>query len=164
MTTATPVIDADHAAFIVRGVSISVASCGADSQPSLVRALGCRVSDDRRSLTVMVSASQAGVLLDHVRQTGALAAVFSEPPTHRTIQLKAGNAIIGAPTQADLDCVARYRDSFVDTLQQMGYPPALIQTFLACPDDDIAALTFTPNAAFSQTPGPNAGQALLVHA
>ena len=29
---------------------------------------------------------------------------------------------------------------------------------------DIAAIRFTPAEAFSQTPGPNAGQALLVHA
>jgi hypothetical protein len=28
----------------------------------------------------------------------------------------------------------------------------------------LAAITFTPADAFAQTPGPNAGQALLVHA
>jgi hypothetical protein len=31
---------------------------------------------------------------------------------------------------------------------------------LACPDSDIVALCFAPCAAFSQTPGADAGQAL----
>ena len=163
-TAATPSIDADHATFVEGGVSISAASCGSDSLPSLARAIGCRVSDDRRSVSIMVDARQADALLNHVRRSGAVAVVFSEPPTHRTVQLKGSNATVKEASPADLQCVARYRIAFVAVLAGLGYTPALIETFLACADEDVATLTFTPNAAFSQTPGPNAGQALLVHA
>lgn len=163
-TTKAPLIDADHAAFIQRGISISVSSCGLDRMPSAARALGCRVSDDYRSITILLSASAGFTLLGHVRQRGVLAASFSEPATYRTVQIKATDALVRPVNGADVEQVARYRASYARELGQLGYNPALILALLQCPNDDLAAISFTPGAAFSQTPGPNAGQVLLVHA
>lgn len=163
-TDTAPLFDADHAAFMQRGVSLSVASCGHANLPSVARALGCRIADDQRKVRIMVSEKQAADVLAHVAQRGALAVVFSEPSTHRTVQLKGQDASVEKVVAADLQAVARYRASFVQELVPLGYDPKLIHALLACPDADLAVLAFTPNAAFSQTPGPNAGQALLVHA
>lgn len=162
--TKAPLLDAEHAAFLQRGVAISVSSCGLDRMPSAARALGCRVADDYRSITILLSASQAFTLLGHVRQRGVLAASFSEPATYRTVQIKANDALVRPVNSADIEHVARYRASHARELGQLGYNPALILALLQCPNDDLAAISFTPAAAFSQTPGPNAGQVLLVNA
>ena len=160
----TPLIDADHAAFIQRGISIDISSCGHDRLPCSARAIGCRVSDDHRTLTILVSERQAEAVVASVRQRGVLAVAFSEPSTHRTVQLKGVDAVVAPAGAADLAHVQSYRDSYARELGLLGYNPDLIYALLSCPDDDIATISFTPNAAFSQTPGPNAGQALLVHA
>lgn len=160
----TPLIDADHAAFIQRGISIDISSCGHDRMPVSARALGCRVSDDHRTLTILVSHSQARAVVAGVRQRGVLAVAFSEPSTHRTVQLKGVDAVVAAAGPADLAHVGAYRDSYARELGLLGYNPDLIYALLSCPDEDITTISFTPSAAFSQTPGPNAGQALLVHA
>jgi len=47
-------LDADHAAFIQSGVSVIVASRNADFIADVVRGCGCRVSRDRRQVTVLV--------------------------------------------------------------------------------------------------------------
>lgn len=160
MTDSQPIIDADLAQFMQRGISLNIGSSGPDLRPSVARALGCVVSDDRRSVRMLVSATQSASVIEHVRGTQRLAAVFSEPPTHRTYQLKGSDAQVQRATDADLAVVRRYRHAFVRELEQMGYPPKLIYGFLHCPDTDIVAIAFTPTAGFSQTPRPKAGQAL----
>ncbi|HZV65643.1 MAG TPA: hypothetical protein VFG03_12135 [Telluria sp.] len=159
-TTLAPLFDVDQAAFMQRGISLNVGSCGTDLQPSVARAVGCRISADRRTVRLLVSARQAAAVIAHLEQGGALAAVFSEPSTHRTVQLKGQGAAVEAPVPGDLATVARYRDGLVEELRPLGFAPALVRALLACPDSDIVALCFTPCAAFSQTPGADAGRAL----
>ena len=91
------VVDAAQAAFMQGGVSISAASCGARPFPSVCRALACSVSEDRRLLTVVVARSCAQELLDDVGHSGRIAVVFSQPSTHRTIQVKGDHARPGMP-------------------------------------------------------------------
>jgi hypothetical protein len=161
-TNTTPLIDTSHAAFITRGISISVSSCGADLMPSVARGIGCRVSKDRHSVSVLVSKIQAAELLAHVRERGVIAVAFSEPATHRTIQLKGVDAGVVDASADDVLQAALYCDSFTHELSHLGFDARVVRTLLACVPHDMARITFTPNAAFSQTPGPHAGQALLV--
>lgn len=155
-----PLIDAEHVAFMQGGVSISVGGCNADNMPSLSRAIGCRVSIDRREVTVFVAATHAVALLSDVGANGAIAVVFSQPSTNRTMQLKGRDARILPPLTSDLQLVDAYRDSFIAELVPLGYEARLMRAFQACAPSDVVALTFTPCAAFSQTPGPQAGEPL----
>lgn len=159
-TDAGPLFDAEHAAFMQGGISLNMAACGADLAPSVARALGCRIAPERTTVRLLVSRAQAAAVLAHVGENGKLAAVFSEPSSHRTVQLKATDAAVEAAGADDIAAVARYRDDFVAHLETRGYNPALIRAFLSCPDSDLCAIHFTPCAAFSQTPGAGAGQAL----
>ena len=159
-TSPAPLIDTELAAFMQRGISLNVGSCGLDLLPSVARATGCRVSADRLTVRMLVSRHQAAAVIAHVETGAALAAVFSEPSTHRTVQFKAHHARVESAGAEDIAAVARYRDGFVEELRPLGYAPELIRSFLACPDADIVALRFTPCAAFSQTPGADAGHAL----
>jgi len=141
-------------------LSMIAASSGPDNIPSMARALGCHLSPDLRRITLFFSASDARELLDHVALTARLAAVFSVPRTHRALQLKAVDAKIGKPGPDDFQLVCSYRRTFVAHLGDMGYPRHLIEALVDCQPDDLASVIFTPSAAFSQTPGPRAGQAI----
>lgn len=160
-----PLLDDELAAFMQQdGISLTLGSCGADLRPSVGRGAGCRVAADRFTVELFVSSVQLAPVLAHVRETGRIAAVFSSPATHRTLQLKGRDARIAPCPPEDRAIVARYRDAFASALEPLGYPGALIRTLLAFPDEDIAVLSFTPLEAYSATPGPNAGRALQVGA
>jgi hypothetical protein len=152
-------LDAAHAAFIQGGVSVVVASRDAEFVADVVRGCGCRVSRDRRHVTVLVEPSRAGTLLDDIAANGMIAVVFSQPSTHRTIQLKGGDARIVPVTAADRSVAARHLGAWVEDLCRIGYTPEFADAVRGRPER-IAAIRFTPIAAFQQTPGPNAGQRL----
>lgn len=162
MQEIAPLIDEEHAAFMEGRISLTVGSCGADKRPSVARAAGCRVAPDRKRVRITLSGTQAAAVLAHVRETGRIAAVFSSPPTHRTVQLKGKDAVVEPGTPDDAATVARYRDNFVEVLDPLGFEATMIRTLLAFPDSDIVAVSFTPDEAYSQTPGPNAGSPLKV--
>jgi hypothetical protein len=166
MTPTPPtLLDAELAAFMQQdGMSVMAGSCGADLRPSVVRALGCQVAPDRGEVRIFVSQAAAAPLLAHVRETGRLAAVFSRPTTHRTLQLKGKDARLASVSAEQLAIAARCRDGLVAELDRIGFQPTLIRTLLACADEDIVAIRFTPLEAYSQTPGPDAGRALQVPA
>ena len=90
--SASPLLDEDNAAFVQSGVSIVAASRGEDLVPSIARVSGCRVSADRRAVSIYLPHSQALELVEDVRASGRIAVVFSRPSTHRTLQLKADDA------------------------------------------------------------------------
>src|SRR5687767_5167071 len=110
---ASPVLDENWAAFIQAGVSIIVGSRDSDNVPSLVRAVGCRVSRDLRQVVVLVSTAQAQVLLNEIKLSGAIAVIFSQPSTHITIQLKSNNARTVPVEKKDSALGERYSKAFV---------------------------------------------------
>ena len=158
--SAPPVLDADNVRFVQGGVSIILASRDAANRPNLVRALGCRVDRDGRRVTVFVAASQAAALLDDLRGNGRIAAVFTQPTTHRSLQLKGSDAVVARLRRDDRPRLAAYGDAMVVELEQMGVSEAHTRSMLACEPDDVLAVSFTPAAAFVQTPGPDAGAPL----
>jgi len=155
--SAAPLLTAEHAAFITSGVSTLAASRDADHRPSLARAHGCRVSPDRRRVSVLVARTHAGTVLDDIGRCGAVAVVFSYPPTHRTMQLKGTDAVVRPATPEDVAGAAAYVETFADCVLPLGHTREQIHTLFAAPAADFAAVEFTPTAAFDQTPGLKAG-------
>jgi len=159
-STPPPLFDEAQAAFMQGGVSITIAACSAAAIPEQARGGGCRISPDRRRLTVFISSIQGEQVLRCVREHGAIAVVFSQPSSHRTLQLKGRDAAAGLPDEGDLKRIAAYREAFAAELAPLGFEPELVRALFAYPDSEILALSFTPCAAFSQTPGPRAGEPL----
>jgi hypothetical protein len=155
-----PPLDEANAAFIRSGVMVSVASRDAHQVPSVTRALGCRVAPDRRRVTAFLARSQCATLLRDLRDTRAIAAVFSQPSTHRTIQLKGTDAVLGPPEPGDTALIEANRVALVREMAALGYTEVLVRTILAYEPADLVAVTFTPTSAFAQTPGPQAGKRL----
>ena len=152
-------LDAGHAAFIQGPVSVIVASRNAELVADVVRGCGCRVSRDRRQLTVLVEPGRASTLLDDVAANGMIAVVFSQPSTHQTIQLKGTDARVVRVTPADRAAARQHLRDWSADLGRIGFD-APFSAALHGGTGELAAIRFTPTAAFQQTPGPAAGQPL----
>ncbi|MFO1316098.1 MAG: hypothetical protein U1F58_10895 [Burkholderiales bacterium] len=157
---ALPLLDEEGAAFVQGGVSIVAASRDAAFVPSIGRAVGCRVAADRRRVTVFVAGSQAPELVADLRACGRIAVVFSRPSTHRTLQLKGDDAVVRSLAGDEAAVPEGYAGAFAEDIGRIGHTVAQARTLVACVDGDLLAIDFTPNAAFEQTPGPNAGTPL----
>jgi hypothetical protein len=155
-----PVLNDKWAAFIQGGVAITVASRDPQNVPTLVRGLGCRVSGDRKLVTVLVAESQGDPVTKAIRSTGTIAAVFTQPSTHVSLQLKGNNAALTRAKAADVRLSKIQTDGFVADTTPLGYPEELIRAVVWSDAADIVAITFSPVAAFLQTPGPRAGESL----
>lgn len=155
-----PPLDPSLAEFFRRGISIGLASCRPGAIASMARGTGCRLDPDLRSVTVLLAATPGAALLDDVRRTGRIAVVFSLPASHQTVQLKGSDARIVPVEADDPERAARYVDAFAAEVSALGYPGETLRALLACEFDDLVAIRFTIDAAFSQTPGPRAGEPL----
>jgi hypothetical protein len=118
------------------------------------------VALDRRRVTVFADERRASKLLTNIRTNGVIAVVFSQPSSHRTVQLKGSDAVVLEPVEDDPVIIAAYADSFVADLCSFGYSEAFARTLVTAASEKVVAITFTPEAAFDQTPGPHAGRSL----
>lgn len=154
-------LSAEQAAFLQGPVSINVAASGRDGWPRVCRAQGCTVARDRRSVTLLLSARLGREVLDALDAGSGIAAVFSRPATHATLQLKAGGATRVASGPALRACNMRYAQALADELVALGYGSDLGQGLVAMlMERDLVALRFAPHIVFDQTPGPAAGRVL----
>lgn len=153
-------LDSDNAAFIQTGVSISLASCGPDHLPNMSRGLGCKLLEGVNQVAVFVRRSQSQALLDHIRHSGQVANVFSLPSSNRTLQLKGIDARIVPFAAEDLPVIEAHIAEFLLEVVPLGMPEAVVRAILAYQPDDLVSVVYSPCAAFSQTPGPKAGEPL----
>ncbi len=160
MTQSAGRLDPAHVAFIEGGGTIYVASRDDALRATVAYGLGSHVSPRRDRVAVFLAASWCAALLADIRKTRAIAVCFSEPGSHRTLQLKSSDAVVrelDADERAKLPaCLSR----LVEKLAEVGVPEDLVRTLMTCEPSDVVAVTFSPMAAFSQTPGPQAGSRL----
>jgi len=153
-------IPADLIEMMARGVSVNVASPHARQRPSVMRALGSSLDAVQGRVTVYLSRAQASQLVLDVSSTGYIAAVFSEPFSHRAVQIKATRATLRNADASDVPVLARYRESMEREVQKVGHPAGVASAMLAHRIEDLVAISFEPELAFEQTQGPKAGSAL----
>lgn len=159
-TADTPLLDAARADFITHHVSILVGSCDAQCEPSVVRAYGCRVAPDRGTVTVFLAVAHSQAVLDDLRAGRGIAVVFSRPTTHETLQLKGARAAIAPLADGDRERMRVYGLSFGEEVGSVGFSAVFQRAIMAGTEAEAVAVSFTPTAAFEQTPGPSAGQPL----
>lgn len=138
---------------------MNVAARDAQNRPAVARGLGCRVSDDRRKLTVYLSTTHSAQVLQRLRVNDLIAVAVTRPKTHETLQLKGTVLDIVPLSDDDRAAMTAYQDSFVDELAQIGYRTEFTRTLLAG-SEDCVAVVFEPTEMFNQTPGPKAGEKL----
>lgn len=161
---APPLLDEADAAFIQGGVTINASACTRENTPVMARAIGCRVSPDRRKITLLLRMAGAEDFLEGIRARRQIAVVFSEPGTHKTIQFKGGDAAAVSVRKADVRLSERYGEAFVAAVCPLGYDESLIRAYVWFDPNDLTAVEFTSSEAFLQTPGPRAGEPLKIGA
>jgi hypothetical protein len=152
----------DIAAFIQRGISMTLASRDDRFVPSIAKGVGCRVSPGRDAVTVLVFANTAEALLRDVAHCGLLAAAFSQPSTNRTLQVKGRDVTTTPAGPADVALTRRYIALFAEELRPLGWSADYVHDVFWHDPVHLVALHFTPEGAFQQTPGPDAGAALCL--
>ena len=150
----------DHIAMVEKGVSTIVSACDVHLRPSVMRALGSGITSDGALITVYLSRRQSRQLLLDVAATGRIAVVFSEPSSHRTLQVKASRADVRSAQASDEPLLRRYLAAMEHEIALVGFEARFTRAMLSLSLDDLVAISFTPEAAFDQTPGPKAGSAL----
>lgn len=160
MDNVTARIPSDMLAMMRRGVSVQVGSRGPDLRPSLARAVGSSIEPADGRITVYLWRPQATQLLADIVATGQLAVVFSEPRSHLALQFKSHQATVRPATDADRPALQRYLAAMEDELADVGYGREFARALLAHQHADVIAVSFEPDQAFDQTPGPRAGSAL----
>jgi hypothetical protein len=146
------------AAFIASGnASIALAARDGYGRASVAKCAGCRVSADRRRVTLLLDQHYAAAVVRDLRAGSPVAAVFSEPATHRTLQLKSPAAELGNVTPADREHARQYTEAIVAHIAPLGYSEAGLRCYFAHAPEQLVAVTFTPTVAYDQTPGPQAG-------
>ena len=153
-------IGSEQVALILGRVSIIVGSRDARQRPHLMRAVGCRLSQDHTRVTLLMPQRSSHEVLGDLGDNGQIAVVFSEPSSNRTLQLKGGDAVVTPCGPDDAALAERYLQGFVDEIGQLGFAAEVAHTILGR-DDELVAVHFTIAAAFEQTPGPAAGEPLV---
>ena len=152
-----PTLPPDLLALLDRGVSVIVGSRDQELRPSVMRAVGSQVADGGRRITVYLSRRQSRQLIQDISANGHIAVVFSEPATHRSVQFKSTRAVIRNAQPADEPVLSRYLASMEVEIERVGYPARVTRAMLSHRLEDVVAVSFTPEQAFEQTPGPRAG-------
>lgn len=150
-------LTAAQAAFIEGPRSIFVASRDASRQPSIARAIGACVATDRRSVLLLVNRLQAAQVLQDLGDGAPFAVVFTDPPTHQTLQLKGPARLAALPDDAAARASAHI-DAFTVMIAELGFGAPLIDAMFRAAPDTLAAIHLAPQSVFEQTPGPQAGQ------
>lgn len=144
--------------FLDRSLSVNVATGDRDGRPLVARAVAARVSSNGERLTVLLDGRANTTLVGAVKETGRLAVVFTEPSTHRSIQIKDDSTTIAIPTAEEVAVTGPYIDGFIAELAGMGFSEAFVRAVMAFDPADLVALHLNPAAVFDQTPGPKAGE------
>ncbi|MCO5082694.1 MAG: hypothetical protein M9955_13690 [Rhizobiaceae bacterium] len=146
------------AAFCQRGVAVILATC-VDGRPMAGRGFACRV-DEAGTVRILLRRTGHGAFLAALRGGAAIAATFTQPPEHRSIQLKGKGATESAATVADGMALAVRSREFRDRMMMIKFTEALSNGYCFADPEDIVAIDFMPEEAFVQTPGPGAGSEL----
>jgi hypothetical protein len=153
------ILTPELAEFCQSGVFVVLASTAQPRRPVLAQGLGARIFGNGL-VRVLVWRAAAEPVIEALATGGGIAATFSRPRTHRSIQLKGDSATV-APANADDEAQALAQSrAFADDLVSVGYLPEFASTYIRFVPGEVAAIDFRPTAAFAQTPGPGAGSAL----
>jgi hypothetical protein len=147
------------AEFCQSGVSVVLASCDGGPSPVMGRGVACRIIADG-PMRVVLRNSSNGALLKALGRGARLAVTFTQPTTHFSLQLKSPSASIAAADAMDVPAAHAQAAKFRQELMAVGYSESFAAAYCGFEPHDLLTITFTPEQAFLQTPGPSAGSAL----
>ena len=146
-------LDPDLSALIGRGVSMALAARNGRLRPSVTRGWGAKVLPDGR-IRVFVARDPSRACQADILDNGAVAVVFADVATLRTIQLKGFDARVLPLAEGESAEILAYRDAFFAEIGKLDTP---LSVAMGMWTDGHVAVEFTPAELYDQTPGPGAG-------
>jgi hypothetical protein len=148
----------DHLVALAQGgVSLLVATCSAELEPSSTRAVGLRIWPGAAQVTVFLAALTSARCVADLRSHPHIALTVCQMPTHVTFQIKGTARAVRVATADERAEILAYRARFAAELDFLGMPARTGGRLTCWPafavDVDLADV-------FTQTPGPGAGNRL----
>ena len=122
-TLANGVLTPDLAAHCQKGVAVILATC-AEGRPLAGRGFACRV-DEAGCVRLLLRRTGHEALLTALRDGAPIAATFTEPTRHRSIQLKGAKAREAPASVADGMALAVQSREFRDKMMAIKYTRTL---------------------------------------
>lgn len=142
------------------GPTISVASRSAALRPSIGQAIGCCLAAGSSQVRFFMLASRNRGVITDLRAGHEVAVVMTRSSTTRSLQIKGSSAKEVPLTDEDRARAEEYVETVVREWAQDGTPPAFTRALMVTGPGPIVAFEMEMTAAFDQTPGPRAGEAL----
>jgi hypothetical protein len=140
--------------FVESGASVLVGTRDARLRPECMRAAGCVVAKDRKTLAVLLPEMTGRRTLANIETGSPVAVTFNRIVDHRTVQVKGTCVRVRAADASEHEVVRRYLSAFTESLYFVGLSRAIVRRFRVEPcvvaEVDVREL-------FEQTPGPGAG-------
>ena len=151
-------IDQQLAAFLQDGVGIHLGTRNEQLEPNGARAIAAAVEDAGRQLVIYMADVAARRVLPDLKSNGQAAVVFARPSDERACQVK-GTFVRKRRVTPDERMRAEAQwNAFLDNLEYIGIPRSSASTWTSAAD---VAIALKVTAIFEQTPGPDAGKALV---
>ena len=152
--TAPPLGD-DVLDLLRSGVDVIVATRDAQLAPECTVGMGLRVNPDRRHVTVFVARTLVGPTLRNLEDNRQIAVTFCRPMDHQTVQLKGRMVVVRDTEPAEREVQEMHRAAFAEQLAGFGIPRSITRRWAWWPS---VAIELEVQEAFTQTPGPGAGE------
>lgn len=140
--------------FVESGLSMLVATRGANLQPNAARAVGFKVGPDACHATLYLAAATSGGCAADLREGGPIAVTLSWPATHETVQIKGTAGAVREAAAEDRPFVENYREQLARALTPAGILPTITRRLRCWP---ALVVDLEIHEVFVQTPGPGAG-------
>ncbi len=152
-------IDQILAEFLESNVAILVATCDAGNRPTISRGYGLRVSEDREHVTVFVASLQSATALSDIEQTARIVVNATRISDYESYQLKGNGAQRYEPNGQDKLHAEQYVRGLKSEMEKVGLTRSQTNNVLrSFNQQPMAAIRFTLQEVYCQTPGPGAGK------
>jgi hypothetical protein len=154
------VFGSELAAITAAGGGLVVGTVSGDGEPRAVRAWAAVVAPGREDRLRVVMSADDPVSVANLA-TGRVAVTIADVRTFRSVQMKGTVASTGAPTASDLEQMRIQSDSFLTAVHETdGNPMEALRRILP---HEVVAFEMVVEQVYDQTPGPDAGAALVAH-
>jgi hypothetical protein len=159
MAPSAPLIPEELSELIASGVDVYVATRDAELEPESMLAMGIRLHRERSALTVYLPEALAAPTTKNLEANAEIAVTLIRPSDFKSVQLKGKSTSIRPSTETDREFQAIFRAALIEQMETVGVPRCATRRLVWWPS---LAVEVAVHEAFTQTPGPSAGEPMVV--